>query len=65
MKEYGGHTVGTWGLGWVELLESSCNFFTGECFSEFDIYFLNYTGGNGIGDLLDSTTVGRCADFLG
>ena len=42
MKENGRHTVGSRGLGKVELLESSCDFFAGEGFGELGIH-LRYT----------------------
>ena len=42
MKENGRHTVGSRGLGRVELLESSCDFFAGEGFGELGIH-LRYT----------------------
>ena len=55
MKENGRHTVGSRGLGKVELLESSCDFFAGEGFGELGIHLRYYSYRDGIGDLLDTT----------
>ena len=64
MKENGRHTVGSRGLGRVELLESSCDLFAGEGFGELGIHLRYYSCRDGIGDLLDTTRWDSSVDFL-